>query len=1046
MKKHKVMILNTIRHGVALLALGLVLPVAVQAQEMKIEGSVVDASTGESLPGARITILNGDGAAMAGDRGAFSMSVPGSQAILRIDFPGYEVRYVPVSGRSGMNIRLNPETNYGLGTSGSLSAQSSASAAYFPIEEINADQSISDLQGNLFAISRSGMPGSGHSVYVDGLHSISLSSQPLYVVDGVIWGEAPETRSVVDGYFANPLSLIDPRDIAKVTVLKNGSAAYGAKGANGVILIDTRRAADAATQIEAYAMLGIRTPAKKMPMMNSGAYRTYVSDILKGRYDNPATVGALNFLNDDPASPFYAMTHNNTDWQDLTTRTGMLMNYGINVRGGDDRALYAFSLGYAKSDGSVRETSFDRLNVRFNSDITLFKGFKTRFDIAFAQATRKMFDDGIDGISSPGYMSMIKAPLFHPNILTAAGGVTNKYADVDELGVGNPLSVIDLGIGNNRNYRFCLNAVPRYEFSNKLAVQARVSYTFDKMKENSFLPDYGVEETYLTNNNGEIYATSKNVVKSQMGRYTSFDLDARAEYKPLKDVDNDLAFTLGYRYMNDTYNYSYGEGHNTSSDYMNDLSNTSASLHFSHGLDSEWRSMAWYLTASYSWRNRYFINAEAAMETSSRFGKDAPGALKLGGVAWGIFPTVNAAWLISNESWMREAGWISLMKLYASCSIAGNDRVPVYANRTYYESAGMMDNAFGWVLANLGNDRLKWESTQTIRGGLELGLFNDRWMIGADVYRSTTSDLLMRKTLRDEAGMANYWSNDGSMRNIGYNISTSVRALNLRDWKLDLGLSVGHYSNKLTKLSESFTTDIMGGQILTAPGNPVGVFYGYKTEGVFASANDAKAAGLGIVNTDGSVSAFGAGDMHFSDLNSDGIISDKDRQIIGDPNPDVFGNVSFHLKWKGFSLSSMFTYVIGNDVYNALRANLESGSNVYNQTVAMANRWVANNQITDIPRATYGDPMGNSRFSDRWIEDGSYLKWKSLELSYNIPIRSSFLQGVTVSAAMHNILTWTKYLGPDPEFSYGTSPLYMGVDAGLTAPGREFCFGIKINL
>lgn len=1041
------MINNILKHGVAFFLMGLTLPVATHAQDLKINGHITDGSTGGALSGARITVLNGEAAAMSGDKGEFSIAVPGHQTILRIEIPGYEVRYVPVNSESSMSISLNPETAYGFNAAGSYSALSSSSASYFPIEEINADQSISDLQGNLFAISRSGMPGSGHSVYIDGLHSISLSSQPLYVVDGVIWGEAPETASIMSGYFSNPLSLIDPRDIAKISVLKNGTAAFGAKGANGVIFIETRRAKDAATQIEAYAMLGVKSPGKKMPVMNAAQYRTYVSDILKGKYDNSSMVDNLNFLNDDPSSPSYAMTHNNTDWQNLTTHTGILMNYGINVRGGDDRALYAFSLGYAKSDGSIKETSFDRLNVRFNSDINLWKGFKTRFDIAFAQASRKLRDDGIDGVSSPGFISMIKAPLFHSNILTSNGGVTNKFADVDELGVGNPLSILDLGIGNNRNYRFSLNALPRYDFNNKLAIQGRVSYTFDKMKENSFLPDYGVEETNLYNNNGEIYAVSKNTVKSQMGRFTSFDADIHVEYNPLKDVNNDLALTLGYRYMNDTYNFSYGEGHNTSSDYMNDLSNTSASLHFSHGLDSEWRNMAWYLTAGYSWRNRYFLDAEVAMETSSRFGKDAPDALKLGGVAWGLFPSVNAAWMLSNENWMKNVSWVSMMKLYASYSISGNDKVPVYANKTYYESAGLMDNAFGWVLANLGNDKLKWESTSTLRGGLEMSFFNNRWNFGVDVYRSETSDLLMRKTLKDEAGHASYWSNDGTMRNIGFNVSTSVRAINMRDWKLDVGFSIGHYKNKLTSLSESFTTDVLGGQILTEAGNPVGVFYGYKTNGVFASASDAKQAGLGIKNSDGSVTAFSAGDMHFADVFADGIIDDKDRVIIGDPNPDFFGNFNFRLQWKGLALSSMFTYVVGNDVYNALRANLESGSGVYNQSVAMANRWVANNQVTDIPRATYGDPMGNARFSDRWIEDGSYLKWKSLELSYNIPLHSnSFVQGVTVSASVHNLLTWTKYLGPDPEFSFGTSTLYMGVDAGLTAPGREFCFGVKINL
>lgn len=1039
------MIKDILKYGAALMLLGIAVPM--HAQDLKIQGKIVDGSTGENIEGARITVLNGESAAMSGEQGAFALSIPSNAVILRVEVPGYDVRYISASPGNDMNIVLQPTTAFGFSIAGELSAHSASSVTEFPIEEISAGESVTDLQGNLFAISRSGMPGSGQTLYIDGIHSITNSSQPLYVVDGVVWGQAPETQSVILGHFADPLSLIDPNDIAKITVLKNGAAIYGAKGANGVILIDTRRAKDATTQIEAFAMLGVHSPGKKMPVMNAAQYRTYVSDILKGRFENSSAVGNLNFLNDDPSSPTYSLTHNDTDWQNLTTRTGMLMNYGINVRGGDDRALYAFSLGYAKSDGSIRETSFDRLNVRFNSDINLFKGFRTRFDIAFAQASRNLRDDGINSVSSPGYLAMIKAPLFHPNVLTATGGVTGKYADIDELEIGNPMSILDLGIGNNRHYRFNLNVVPRYELNSKLAFQARVSYTFDKMKENSFLPDYGVEETDLFNNNGEIYAESRNIVKSQMGRYTSFDLDGHVEYSPLKNVDNDLAFMLGYRYMNDTYNYSYGEGHNTSSDYMNDLSNTSSSLHFSEGLDSRWRNIAWYLTAAYSWRKRYFISADAALETSSRFGKNAPGAIKIGGVAWGLFPTVNAAWAVSSEDFMKNVGWVSLLKLYASFSIQGSDNLPVYANRTYYESVGLMDNAFGWAIANIGNDRLKWENTTQIRGGLDMSFFDNRWSLSFGIYRSVTSDLLMRKTLEDQSGVANYWSNGGTMRNIGYNISTSVRAVNSRDWKLDLGFAIGHYNNRITKLDDgAFTTDVLGARILTEVGNPVGVFYGYRTEGVFSTVADAAGASLGVVNTDGSVTAFSAGDMHFTDINGDGIINDADRVIIGDPNPDIYGNFSFRLSWKGLSLTSAFSYVAGNDVYNALRANLESGSDVFNQSVAMANRWVANGQVTDIPRAVYGDPMGNARFSDRWIEDGSYLKWKSIELSYNIPLRSSFIQGITVSAAVSNILTFTRYLGADPEFSFGTSPLYMGVDAGLTAPGREFCFGVKINL
>lgn len=1025
----------------------LLLPQYLAADEIRAEGSVIDGSTGSGLQGARVAVIDSETVAMAGEDGVFTISLPGNGALLRAEYPGYEVTYFPVKGLEDIRIVMFPESGYGYSNGSYTSVVPRPSASGFSIDEINADQPVADMQGNLYTVARSGMPGSGLSAYIDGLHSISSSSQPLYVVDGVIWGQTPSAGSIVEGNFDNPLSLIDPSDIAKVTVMKDGSAAFGAKGANGVVLIETRRATDPATSIEAFAMLGIHSPGKSMPVMNADQYRSYVSDILRGRFSNSAAVGSLNFLNDDPASPQFAMTHNNTDWQRLTSHTGMLMNYGINVRGGDDRALYAFSFGYAKSDGSIRETSFDRFNIRFNSDINLWAGFKLRFDIAFAQASRKLFDDGVLPVSSPGYLSMIKAPLFHPNILTPSGGVTLKYADVDELGVGNPLSILDLGKGNNRNYRFSLNVAPRYVFNSKWAVQARVSYTFDKVKENSFLPDYGVDETDLVNNNGEIYAESRNVVKSQMGRYTNFDLDIHGEYNPLKDYVNDLAFRLGYRFTNESYNYSYGEGHNTSSDYMNDLSNTTSSLHFSDGLDSKWRNMAWYVSGDYSLFNRYLLFADVAMESSSRFGKNAPGAAKIGGVAWGFFPNVKAAWLISSEDWMKPAPWLSLMKLYLSFSIAGNDNIPLYATKTYYDSTGLMDNAFGWSIANIGNDRLKWESTRTFRVGLDLAFFSNRWNLNAEFFNSSTSDLLMRRQLDDIAGMATMWTNNGTLRNIGFNINTTVRAVSTPDWKLDLGLGLGHYSNKLTSLDGgAFTTDILGARILTEVGNPIGVFYGFRTDGVFSTSEEAAKANIGIQNADGSISKFQAGDMHFIDQNNDGIINDKDRVIIGNPNPKLYGNFNFRLSWKGLSLSSVFTFVTGNDVYNALRANLESGSNVYNQSVAMLNRWVVSGQQTDIPQATFGDPMGNSRFSDRWIEDGSYLKWQSLQLSYDIPLRSGFIHGLTVSVAMNNILTCTRYLGADPEFSYGMSPLYMGVDAGLTAPGRDFCFGVKINL
>lgn len=230
------------------------------------------------------------------------------------------------------------------------------------------------------------------------------------------------------------------------------------------------------------------------------------------------------------------------------------------------------------------------------------------------------------------------------------------------LDVTNPMNILDMGVGEGRNYRFNLNAAPRYKFNDALTVEGLVAYTFDKIKENSFVPDYGVDERDFVNENGEIYAESRNVVKSLMNRHTTFIADLHFFYNPLRGIEHNLKFTGGFRYQNDTYVRSYGEGHNTPSDYINDLGNTTSSLHFTDGVDLEWRNMAWYLSGEYAWMQRYILNFDAVLESNSRFGNNAPGAAHIGGVSWGFFPSVTAAWLMSSEKWMNDVKFLDLLK------------------------------------------------------------------------------------------------------------------------------------------------------------------------------------------------------------------------------------------------------------------------------------------------------------------------------------------------------------------------------------------------
>ena len=306
---------------------------------------------------------------------------------------------------------------------------------------------------------------------------------------------------------------------------------------------------------------------------------------------------------------------------------------------------------------------------------------------------------------------------------------------------------------------------------------------------------------------------------------------------------------------------------------------------------------------------------------------------------------------------------------------------------------------------------------------------------------------MVLKQYQDISGLNSYWTNSGMLGNKGAEVSLNAKVLNLKDFHWELGVSAGHYVNNILELPNgSYTTKVYDGEVLTAVGSSAGVFYGYKTNGVFASEAAASAANLRLQNSNGSFSTFGAGDVIFEDKSGDGIIDEKDKQVIGNPNPVLYGTFTNKFSYKNFLLTALFTYSYGNDVYNYQRSQLESGKDFGNQTTAMVTRWTSEDQTTNQPKALYGDPMGNSRFSDRWIEDGSYIRMKSLTLSYSLPIKSNFIEGFSVWVSANNLFTITKYLGVDPEFSAQNSVLFQGVDAGLLPFSKSYNIGLKFNL
>jgi hypothetical protein len=318
-----------------------------------------------------------------------------------------------------------------------------------------------------------------------------------------------------------------------------------------------------------------------------------------------------------------------------------------------------------------------------------------------------------------------------------------------------------------------------------------------------------------------------------------------------------------------------------------------------------------------------------------------------------------------------------------------------------------------------------------------------------NLFKSWTSNLLSLRMLAWTSGLQQNWSNDGKLENAGFDVSVGAKVLALKDFSWELGASAGHYNNKLTALPDnnrSVESTYCGATILTEVGQPVGLFYGWRTDGVYSKASDAQADGYYLLTNTGDRAYFKAGDMRFVDLDGNKVIDEADRCVIGNPNPDIYGSIYTTFNWKRLKLQAVMNYSLGNDVYNYQRSLLEGGTYFLNQTTAMQNRWNSEGQITDMPRATYEDPMGNSRFSDRWIEDGSYLRLSSVTLSYYFPVRSTYLQGLTVWGNASNLFTITRYLGSNPDCALSGGILSQGIDQGLLTAGRSFSLGVNINL
>lgn len=1027
----------------------------VVAKGYQVTGVIKDAATGKPVSGINISVFEYS-AAITDEKGAFKVNIPNYNAILVLSGQGYQSKEVPLKGRKTLEPIILFEDTYNsvysvektpfgtapinqvVNATGNVNTQGS----WETLQE-SPDSYIQGKVAGVNAIRRSGTPMIGSDIFLRGFSSINATNAPLYVVDGMIYDNTHFGNSLIGGHIYNPLSDIDIKDIDNITVIKDAASIYGTKAANGVILITTSHAHELSTRIDVGLYSGYNYVPNSFyqPVMQAGDYRTYLSEVLKTSGMTSDQIAAQPYFNDvvnATSNPNYFSYHNNTNWQKEVFKNGYNSNYYFKISGGDNIARYALSVGYGSNNGITRGTDLTKYNTRFNADLNLSKKLTATANLAFTYNEQNLRDQGVAIKTNPIYLSLIKAPILRVKQVNSAGVESPNINDTDIFGVSNPDAVTDQVQALNRNYRFFGNMNFKFQFDKYSNIQDQIGLTSDKVRESTFIPRAGIANDTLKN------AVADSRLGSQVQRLFTIYNDLHYQYDRVFSRVNHVTVNVGTRFQKSSAVDNYNLGYNSALDQLISVGTGVAALRVAGGDIGENIWINNYLGVDYQYKSKYFLSYNMAADASSRFGtavKDAPTVF---GAKMALLPSLGAGWLISSEPFMSNVKFVEMLKLRASYGLTGNDDIGNYAARQYYVSQNLL-GLEGLVRGNFGNPYLQWELNKKLNIGFDASLLKERLTISADVFSNRTNNLLINDPQPVTSGLTYAVDNNGSLKTNGIEISVSGRLINKTDLKWDLGFNIATYRNTVTSLPATMTNTYAGATVITQVGSPANMFYGYKTNGVYTSDAEAANAGISVRNANGTLTPLKGGDMRFVDLNGDKVIDSQDQTIIGNPNPKYSGGINTSVSYKRFSFSALLTFVHGNSLYNFDRRILESENGTQNQSLAVVNRWRANGQVTDIPRAVYGDPIGNSRFSDRWIEDGSYLRLRTVTLNYNVPVKRYF-KSIRVYVTANNLLTFTKYLGYDPEFSSTGSILTQGIDNGLEPEIKTVQLGVRLGI
>ena len=999
MQKYK-MPISRLRMMVCLI--GMLLPMCIFAQQITVQGVVKD-QTGETVIGASVMEKGTTNGTITGIDGDFSLNMS-SNGTLVVSFVGYKTQEVQVKGQKQLQVVLSEDAEMldevvviGYGTmkksdlTGAVSSIGNKDIKDSPVS--NLGQAI---QGKISGVQivDAGKPGDNVSIKIRGLGSIN-NCDPLVVIDGV-----PTDLG---------LSSLNMADVERLDVLKDASATaiYGSRGANGVVMITTKRGTEGKGKLAVSANYSFQNATNVPSLLNAAQYAELSNDMMVNSGRNP---------NPEWANP--SELGAGTDWMDELLRTGVMQNYTVSYSGGNEKSHYYVSDGFLDQSGIVKSVNYRRFTFQSNSDAQVLKWLKFSNNITFSADTKKSGSYNIG--------DALKALPIYP-VKNEDGSWSGPDGNSEWYGsTRNPIGPTELNKSQTDGYNFLANLTAELTFTKWLKFKSTFGYDAKFWFIDNFTPKYNwkptpTEETsrYKSDNKSFTYLWDN---------YFLFDHTFAEKHR--------VGLMAGMSAQWNTNDYLNAQKNVFMFDNVHEMDN-GEEMYAIGGNETEWALLSYMARVNYSYEDRYLLTATIRRDGSSRFGKKH---------RWGTFPSVSVAWRASQEKWFPKNDYINDLKVRAGYGVTGSQAsVGNYSylasyNTSVYPFGISSGNQTALVSSTLANPYIHWEEVAQTNIGFDASLFNSRVMFSFDAYLKETRDMLVKASIPITSGFEDTtttYTNAGKVRNQG--IEMSLHTINLTgELGWETNLTATYNKNKIKDLNSDvpyYINQINNSYVtMLAKDYPINVFYGYVTDGIFQNQSE--------VNTHAVQPGAEPGDIRFRDLNNDGVINDSDRTVIGNPNPSWLFSMNNSLSYKGFELSVFLQGIAGNKIYNANNIDNTGMAAAYNQTTDVLKRWQGEGTSNSMPRAVFGDPNQNTRVSDRFVENGSYLRLKNITLSYTFPkqwLQKAQIENARLSLSCENVATITGYSGFDPEVGIN------GIDQNRYPISRTFSLGLNFN-